>query len=123
MNKRDHKTLKKLLTDRLAELLRQADCNLQGLKEPEDVQPDLFDLASHNAEREYSYQLCSRNNRHIREIEESLKNMEEGVYGVCERCGDDIGIKRLKVRPVARHCIGCKTAIEKIQRHLGSPGA
>jgi len=41
-----------------------------------------------------------------------LEDIEEGVYGICEECGEDISVERLKARPVTHHCIRCKTRIE-----------
>jgi DnaK suppressor protein len=46
--------------------------------------------------------------------------MAEGVYGICERCGEDIAIKRLRANPLARHCLRCKTEIETRERLTGS---
>jgi DnaK suppressor protein len=41
------------------------------------------------------------------------------VYGECEACGEEIGLKRLEARPVAELCIDCKAEQEKLERHLG----
>jgi len=46
--------------------------------------------------------------------------MANGVYGICERCGEDIAVKRLKANPVARHCINCKTENETRERMTGN---
>ena len=43
-----------------------------------------------------------------------LQAIDDNVYGICRRCEEAISIKRLKVRPVARYCIDCKTELEKI---------
>ena len=43
----------------------------------------------------------------IRQIEEALKRIAEGTYGVCTRCGADIDPKRLKALPIATRCISC----------------
>ena len=45
--------------------------------------------------------------------------VEQGVYGECEGCGEEIGLKRLEARPVAELCIDCKAEQEKLERHLG----
>ena len=45
---------------------------------------------------------------------ESLKDIEDDLYGFCETCGVEIGIKRLEARPTATQCIDCKT-IEEIK--------
>lgn len=44
---------------------------------------------------------------HLMEIDAAVKRLEEGRYGVCERCGGPIGQGRLEVRPIARSCIQC----------------
>ena len=101
------------------ELLDRSDCSLDGLKETDNNLSDLLDRASHMAERNFSHHLCSREKLLIRRIEQSLQDMEDGVYGFCERCEEEISIKRLKARPIARHCINCKTEIEKMERLTG----
>ncbi len=119
MNERDLTQLKKLLSRRREELLNGSDCNLEGLLEPDEISPDIVDQASRVHERNFAYRLCHRNNRHLREIERALRRIEEGLYGICEECGEDIAVKRLKARPTARYCIDCKTRLEKIERLTG----
>jgi DnaK suppressor protein len=46
-------------------------------------------------------------------IERTLKRMRKGTYGVCDSCGEDINIERLKVKVFADYCITCREAIEK----------
>src|SRR5689334_22888066 len=48
--------------------------------------------------------------RHLAETEGALVRLDEGSYGVCERCGDQIGADRLDARPSARACLRCATA-------------
>jgi len=45
---------------------------------------------------------------------------EDGNFGICEVCGDDIGIDRLKARPVTTQCIDCKRKQEAAERARGS---
>lgn len=120
MNKRDLNSLKKLLNQQLTELLSGSDCNLAGLEEVDDNLPDLMDQVAHKAEKEYSYQLCDRSNQYIRAIEEALQDIENNAYGICKRCEENISVKRLKARPVARYCIDCKNELEKIARQTGT---
>ncbi len=46
----------------------------------------------------------------------ALEKIEDGIYGECESCGEDIGMKRLEARPVAELCIDCKSEQEKLER-------
>jgi DnaK suppressor protein len=55
----------------------------------------------------------------INKIKSSLDDIENGEYGICMDCGKDISIERLKIRPVAKRCIGCKTIQEKKERAVG----
>lgn len=45
--------------------------------------------------------------RSVHLIRAALDRMEDGSYGKCERCGQDIGHKRLQVVPEASHCVNC----------------
>lgn len=119
MNKRDLNYLKKMLNQQMKDLLQGSDCNLEGLRDTDDNLPDLMDQVAHKAEREYAYQLCNRNNRYIREVEQALQDIEDNLYGICKRCEESISVKRLKARPVAKYCIDCKTELEKIARQTG----
>jgi DnaK suppressor protein len=45
--------------------------------------------------------------RQVAELEEALRRLDTGTYGVCESCGDPIPPERLEARPTARMCVGC----------------
>ena len=40
-------------------------------------------------------------------ITAALRKMDEGTFGICSECGEEIGIGRLKARPFASKCINC----------------
>ena len=119
MNEKNLKFFKRKLTTQLQVLLAGIDCNLEDLKTSDEHLTDPVDQAAYATERNFSHHLCSRNNRLKREIENALQNIEDGDYGICDRCGEDIPIKRLKVRPTARYCISCKTQLENEQMLAG----
>ena len=119
MKKKDLKYLKKILIQQLMELLDRSDCSLDGLEETDNNLSDLLDRASQISEREFSHHLCSREKLYMRQIERSLQDIEDGVYGLCDQCEEDISFKRLKARPTARYCIGCKTQLEKMEKLTG----
>lgn len=52
-------------------------------------------------------------------IREALDRIENGTYGICERCGKEISEKRLLARPVTTLCIDCKTLQEEDERRRG----
>ena len=119
MKKKDLNQIKKILTEQLSELLSRADCSLDGVSQSNDNLSDVVDQAAKIAERNFSHHLCSREKLMLRKIERSLQDIENGDYGRCERCEEDISIKRLKARPTARYCIDCKTQMETMERLTG----
>ena len=120
MNKRDATYIRKRLVSELEDLLGGADCNFDGLNEAKEEPSDLIDRASSLIDRSLSQNFCDRRNLRIQKIEQALTDLQDGLYGICQRCGEDIAIKRLKANPVARLCIDCKTAVETRQRLTGS---
>ncbi|NDU71583.1 TraR/DksA family transcriptional regulator [Actinomadura sp. DSM 109109] len=49
----------------------------------------------------------SRARAHLADIDAALARLRDGTYGLCERCGGQIGAERLDARPAARTCITC----------------
>jgi DnaK suppressor protein len=52
---------------------------------------------------------------HVRSLDEvnaALERMDEGTYGVCDRCGEAIDFARLKAMPQATLCLSCQTMVE-----------
>ena len=119
MKKKDLNVLKKMLIQQLMDLLNRSDCSLNGLEETDGNLSDLLDRASQISEREFSHHLCSREKLYLRRIERSLQDIEDGVYGLCEQCEEEIAFARLKARPTARYCINCKTQLEKMEKLTG----
>jgi DnaK suppressor protein len=120
MEQHDLDYFKDLLTNWLAELLSQADNTVLGLRDSEDNLSDPLDRAAYDTERSYLLRMRDRESVLIKKIKRSLEDIEEGIYGICEDCGTDIAIARLKARPVARRCIECKTRQENIEKLIGA---
>ena len=85
---------------------------MNGLRESDESLPDPLDRAVFDSGRNFTLRIRDREGMLIKKIRKSLQDIEDGVYGTCESCGEDIAIERLKARPVTRHCIRCKTQIE-----------
>jgi DnaK suppressor protein len=75
---------------------------------------DIYDQASTERDRELGLLLGDREREKLHNIDEALLRIHEGEYGVCEECDEEIPLGRLKVLPFARHCVKCKTDIEKL---------
>jgi DnaK suppressor protein len=74
--------------------------------------PDPTDRASLESNRNSVLRIRDRERKLIFKIEEALKRLDEGEFGICEECGEEIGIERLKARPVTTLCIECKSSQE-----------
>ena len=74
--------------------------------------PDSLDRAAKAEEFMLELRKRERERKLISKIEMSLKDIDDDLYGFCETCGIEIGIKRLEARPTATQCIDCKTVDE-----------
>ena len=119
MKKKDQNYFKELLSNRLEELLSQADDTVSGMTAPKENFPDPTDRASLEADRNFMLRIRDRESKLIKKIKKALERIETGTFGVCEKCGEDITIKRLKARPVTTQCIDCKTKEEAFEKALG----
>jgi len=73
---------------------------------------DEGDFSSAVYSRQVIYDLIEKDRNHLKEIEESLYDIEKGTYGICKRCGKEIEIERMKAKPTAKYCIACRRLIE-----------
>jgi DnaK suppressor protein len=120
LKKRDLQKFKKLLLAQREELLGNARRALSGdiHVDPDDF-PDEMDTASSEVNLQFTGRLREREQGLLSKIDAALDKIEEGEYGECTSCGEDIGVKRLKARPVAELCIECKSEQEKLERRTG----
>jgi len=119
MKKKDLEYFKKLLTQRLQTLLAEASETVSGMTDGKASFPDPTDRAAMEADRNFMLRIRDRERRLIVKIREALERIDNGTYGVCDSCGEDISIKRLKARPVTTQCIECKTKEEAKEDALG----
>jgi DnaK suppressor protein len=119
MKKKDIEYFRKFLEKRLEELLSHADNTVSGMTTPKENFPDPTDRASLEADRNFMLRIRDRENKLIKKIKTALDRIENGTFGVCEKCGEDISVKRLKARPVTTLCIDCKTKEEAFEKALG----
>ena len=73
---------------------------------------DFYDHATSDRARELSLMLTDRERQKLIQIEEALKKIDEGSYGVCESCGEEIDSDRLLAMPFAKLCLSCKIDLE-----------
>ena len=107
---------KNLLEERLEVLLHGAGATIGKLAEQRELPADQLDVASMESNRDFTLRLQDRERRLVQKIKRALQRLEEDEYGICVACGDDISERRLLARPVATHCIDCKTEAEQLER-------
>ena len=119
MNQRDITFFRKLLNEKMDELLVEADRTVDGMTDAKAENfPDPTDRASLESNRNFTLRIRDRERKLIGKIKEALQRIDDGTYGKCEECGEDIGIERLKARPVTTLCIDCKSLQEAEERKL-----
>ncbi len=104
----------RLLAEKRKSLFQQAQETLSNemVLSPDD-RFDEVDQASSEYMQAFSFRLRGRERHLVNKIEVALRKIEEGTYGTCEECEEQISIKRLEARPEAPLCIQCKEAQEK----------
>ncbi|MDP3731740.1 MAG: TraR/DksA family transcriptional regulator [Candidatus Omnitrophota bacterium] len=73
----------------------------------------MADVASDTYDREFSLGLASNERQSLYELDDAIKKIEEGTFGICEECKSLISRTRLKVVPFARLCVKCQEKREK----------
>ena len=108
------------LTQSLNELLRKGNEAVSHLLESAEDSSDFIDQATREADRSFRLRMQDRENKLIRKIEKSLMRIDDGTFGICEMCGEDISVKRLRARPVTTYCITCKNRMETLEKVAGT---
>ena len=121
-SKKELETFKKLILKRKDELMDALKHSLEDTlkKSPREAAGDISgyafhmaDLATDTYDREFSLDLASNERKLIYEIDEALKKIQEGQFGICEQCKSSISKTRLKAIPYTRLCLKCQEAQEK----------
>ena len=98
-----------LLETRLLELQTQEDTNADSRDTVVLDQTSVGRLSRMDAMQQQAMANATRQNRstEVQAIKNALSRLEEGEYGYCEDCGEDIPAKRLELTPTAFRCVGC----------------
>jgi DnaK suppressor protein len=107
---------KSLLNSQMKELIDEASKTVTDLTITDGEFPDPTDRASWESDRNFLLRIRERERKLITKIREALTRIEEGNFGICERCGEEISDKRLEARPVTTLCINCKQEQENLEK-------
>jgi len=112
----DTEIFKASLLKLLKDLQERSEETIAYITDQQNQLPESIDRAAVASDRNFYLRLKSREGKLIQKIEKTLDRIEDGSYGICETCGEDISVKRLKARPVTEQCIECKTAAEAVEK-------
>ncbi len=122
MKKKDLQIFEKSLLEEKRKILR----HLEELSQESSGQEinltagDPADMASIEINQAALQKIGKRESFLLKKIEKALGKINDQTYGECESCGEEIGIPRLKARPVAELCIDCKTIQENQERRYSN---
>jgi DnaK suppressor protein len=115
MDGKELEQFRKILTDLMDELETQSGQAFSELMMEQDREIEALAESTVQMNWAVTLRLRSRESRLIRKIKSALERIDDGTYGICEVCGDNISIKRLLARPVTSKCIECKEGEEKME--------
>jgi DnaK suppressor protein len=105
-----------------AEIEQSIEKTLVGMTNQSTNIPDPNDRATIESDRGFELRIRHREKKLLKKIQEALVRIDDGVYGICAGCGEEIGVKRLEARPVTDLCIDCKTLQENQEKSMGHIG-
>ena len=117
MEPKDIEYFRELLSGMLQDILKKGEETIEDMTDTVEVYADPADRATAESDRAFTLRLRDRERRLIKKIKEAIERIDEGTYGECVECGEDISIARLKARPVTKLCINCKSKQEE-DEHL-----
>jgi DnaK suppressor protein len=120
VNKQKLKKFKTLLTEKRDEIIKKAKQTLEEdmALDANDL-PDEMDLASSEYLQSFTFRLRGREKVFLDKIEKALAKIDDGTFGTCEECTEEISVKRLEARPETTLCIRCKEDQERLEKDFG----
>jgi len=77
--------------------------------------PDLLDLAETCARQSIAMNRLAKLEQRLNQVTIALKWLDEGLYGICEKCGDAINPARLETIPYTTRCVACQERLERVR--------
>jgi DnaK suppressor protein len=109
---------KSVLVDEMKTLLNEADKTVTEMNADSSNFPDPTDRATQESDRNFELRIRDRERKLLNKIRAAIERIDNGEFGICEECGEEISEARLKVRPVTTLCINCKMEEEEKERRM-----
>lgn len=107
-------------TNKYREILEKRQAELAGVLRNRDgitieKSPDALDEVQNAAERELAIRNLDRESNLLRNVRSALRRIEDGMFGVCAHCEEDISPKRIAAVPWTSYCIACQEQVDRAQ--------
>ena len=119
MDNKQQQNFKEQLEKMKSDVISDVEQTLADMTSQNGNIPDPNDRATMESDRSFELRLRTRERKLLDKIDEAIVRIDEGTYGICEECGNEIRIKRLEARPVAKFCIDCKIKQEQREKAQG----
>lgn len=119
MNSEQLQKFRAMLENMRREIVSDVEQTISEMTDHQFNTPDITDRATLESDRSFELRLRSREQHLLEKINEAIARIDSGIYGICEDCEEEIGLKRLEARPVATHCIDCKIKQEQREKNVG----
>ena len=121
MNRDRYSELKRILEERRREIMEQVqgkirDVRSEGANNPNQGVLDAAESSEADIQDDIEFALIQMKSETLNKIEEALHRLEEGTFGYCFECGEEISERRLRALPFAVRCKDCEEARENVQQ-------
>jgi DnaK suppressor protein len=113
MDKKEKEQIRRKLLDKKETIVSKLSRTVAESKEVDtDIAQDVADKAESSYTKEFLLSLSDTERDLLLHIDDALRSLEKGCYGVCLTCGQAISKKRLDALPWSTHCLDCQQKIE-----------
>ena len=121
MNRDRYSELKRILEERRREIMEQVqekirDVRTEGANNPNQGVLDAVESSEADIQDDIEFALIQMKSETLNKIEEALHRLEDGTFGYCFECGEEISERRLRALPFAVRCKDCEEARESAQQ-------
>ncbi|MCY4244813.1 MAG: RNA polymerase-binding protein DksA [Gammaproteobacteria bacterium] len=118
MNPRQREHFRAILEAWRGQLYDEVSRTVHNMQDENINHPDPSDRASQETDIALELRNRDRERKLLRKISQSMALIDSDDYGFCEKCGEEIGLRRLEARPTATLCVDCKTLDEIRERQM-----
>ncbi len=118
MNPKQVEHFRNILLAWKTNLLDEVSRTINLMQDENINHPDPNDRASQETDMSLELRNRDRERKLLKKIDQTILRVDNQDYGWCDRCGIEIGIRRLEARPTAELCVDCKTLSEIKERQM-----